>query len=122
MVLKFNGVAMPIPKQGGFSISKNKIWSRNAGRNDAGSMVGTIIAVKKKIEIEWPPLTTDQVHLIDSIVSDPDNPFVPVEYTDEAGNVTEITGYFGDVSYPVYSMNAAGKQIISGVKLSGIEQ
>lgn len=122
MTLKFNGIDMPIPKINGFKISKNKIWSRNTGRNDYGSMVGSIIAIKNKVEIEWPPLSNSEVAAIDDVVSDVDNPFVPIEYTNERGEVTTITAYFGDVTYPVYSMNAQGKMIINGVKISGIEQ
>lgn len=122
MVLKFNNVDLPCPKQGGFTITKSKIWSGNMGRNDNGEMVGTIKAVKRKIEIEWPLLAPEQIQMIDNIVSNPKEPFVPIEYTDECGNTTRITGYFEDVSYPVYSLNVLGKQVMTGVKVSGIER
>lgn len=113
---------MPIPKLSGFTITKNKVWSRNAGRNDNADMVGTIIAIKRKIQIEWPPLSSDEVATIDSVVSNINNPFVEVQYTDETNNTTTITAYFGDATYPVYTMNANGNMILSGVKVDGIEQ
>ena len=122
MILEFNGVAMPIPKIGGFNISKNKIWSKNAGRNDLGDMVGTILAIKYKVEIEWPPLSTDQVALIDDIVSDINTPYTTVKFTNERGVVAEIMAYFGDATYPVYGTNIYGKQIMTGVKIDGVQQ
>ena len=122
MTLEFNGIAMPIPKAEGFTIGKNKIWSKNAGRNDLGTMVGTILAIKYKVEIEWPPLDTKQIELIDNIVSDINNPFTQIRFTNERGEVTEITAYFGDATYPVYGTNIYGKQIMTGVKIDGIQQ
>lgn len=113
---------MPTPKIEGFNISKNKIWSKNAGRNDLGDMVGTIIAIKYKVEIEWPPLTTTQIALIDDIVSDINNPYTSVKFTNERGEITEITAYFGDATYPIYGTNIYGKQIMNGVKIDGIQQ
>lgn len=122
MVLEFNGIKMPTPKQNGFQISYNKIWSRNTGRNDNGDMVGTIIAIKKKVEIEWAVLTTSEIETINSVVNDISNPFTSVKYTDDKGKTTEITAYFGDLAVPIYSFNANGKQIMTGVKLSSVEK
>lgn len=122
-LLKFNGIEMPSPKSNGLTISRNKIWSKNTGRNSLGNMVGTIIAIKNSVEITWPPLTTEEIVLIDSVVSDIDNPFTTIEYLDATGNMTTITAYFSDVSYPILSTNISdGKQIMDGVQLSGIQQ
>lgn len=38
-------------------------------------MVGTIVALKDKIELQLPPLTGEQALLLDNVVSDVDNPF-----------------------------------------------
>lgn len=121
-VLKFDGIEMPTPKFNGFKISKNKIWSKNTGRNGNGDMVGTIIAVKRKVEITWPILEAGQISLIDNIVSNPNTPYHQVQYTDESGNVTEITAYFNDASYPILSVNLNGKQLLEGVGINGIEK
>lgn len=120
--LKFNGIDMPVPKQNGFKITKNKIWSANTKRNDNGGMVGTIIAIKRKIEIEWAVLTPEQVKRIDDVVSDASMPFTSISYRDEQGGTTEMTAYFGDPTYPIYSLNVNGKQLLTGVKVNGIEQ
>lgn len=113
---------MPTPKIDGFKISKNKIWSDNTRRNDRGNMVGTLIAVKDKLQIEWPPLTGAQCNYIDSIVSDVNYPFVGVKYTNLSGNVTQINAYFGDVTYPVYGLNINGKIVCKGVAVNAIQQ
>lgn len=42
---------MPTPKYDGLTIGRNKIWSKNTGRNCVGDMVGTIIRIKNTIEI-----------------------------------------------------------------------
>ena len=119
--LTIHGVEMPTPMHKGVKISTNKVWSANTGRTSTGKMVGTIVAVKAKLEIKWPPLTEDQVALIEAAVSDRENPFVPVSYTDMAGNTVTKTMYFGDVSYSQYSW-AGGLRYITDVAVSAIEQ
>ena len=96
MTLKINGTTVPSPSANGFTVSKNKIWSRNTGRNSQGDMVGTIIAIKTSVDITWNVLSPSEVALIDSLVS--------------------------DVSYPIYGTNMYGEKIITGTQLSGIEQ
>ena len=122
MLLKFNGKTIPNPS--GFTISKNKIWSENTRRNDLGDMVGTIIAIKRKVEITWNYLTSEQIALIDSVVSDISKPFTTVEYTDDTKypvSTTTINAYFGDGVYPIHDrINGVAK--FTGIKVSGIEK
>ena len=120
-VLKINGVTMPTPKHNGVTYSENKIWSTNTGRNMSGEMVGTIVAIKKKVEIEFPVLTPSQVNLINTQVSSKSNPFVPVEITSPMGDTKTFTCYFGDLAYPVYGL-IKGKYCVNGFKLDGIEK
>lgn len=122
-ILKFNGIEMPAPKYNGLTITHSKIWSKNTGRNSLGDMVGTIIAIKKTVDITWPPLTTQQIALIDGVVSDINNPFTTIEYLSPTGEMTTITAYFSDAPYPILSTNFGnGKQIMDGVQISGIQQ
>ena len=46
--ITIGGVAMPEPKLNGLKISRNKIWSKNAGRGADGTMTGDIIGLKWK--------------------------------------------------------------------------
>ena len=119
--LYINSKKMPTPALGGVVISREKIWSANTGRTAAGKMVGTVVAVKTTIKIKWPPLTPDQVAVIESAVSDGDNPFVPVKFTDATGVTVTKTMYFGTPTYTVYSW-ANGRQYLRDVSVTGIEQ
>ena len=120
-VLKINGVTMPTPKHNGVSYSENKIWSTNTGRNMNGEMVGTIVAIKKKVEIEFPVLTPNEVKLINTQVSSKGNPYVPIEITSPMGGTERFTCYFGDLVYPVYGL-IKGEYCVNGFKLDGIEK
>ena len=119
--LYINGKKMPTPALEGVVISREKIWSANTGRTAAGKMVGTVVAVKTTIKIKWPPLTPAQVAVIESAVSDGDNPFVPVKFTDATGVTVTKTMYFGTPTYTVYSW-ANGRQYLRDVSVTGTEQ
>lgn len=122
-VLWINGVEMPTPKIGGITISKNKIWSKNTGRNNQGEMVGDIIAIKRKVEIEWGILSPEHMSKIDTQVSRVDLPYITVRYLDEKGSITEIRAYTGDISYPLQSNKYGGNNLrATGVKVSLIEK
>ena len=117
--LYINNVQMPDPALEGITISKEKIWSSNAGRTTSGKMVGTVVAVKTTLKIKWPPLSPDQVAVIENAVSG--GAFVPVRFTDATGATVSKTMYFGTPSYTVYSW-ADGAQYIKDVTVDGIEQ
>lgn len=119
--LVINGVAMPDPALEGVTISTEKVWSANTGRTASGKMVGSIVATKTTIKIKWPVLTPAQVNTIESAVSDPEHPFVPVQYTDMCGNRVSRTVYFGTPTYTVYSW-ADGLRLVKDTSVDGIEQ
>ena len=119
--LYVNGVALPTPALQGVTITHNKVWSSDTGRTASGKMVGTIVAVKRKLSIKWPPLTEQQVALIQSAVNNPDNPFVPVRYRDATGQEVTCTMYFGDPSYTQYSWSEGIRRVLD-VTVDAIEQ
>ena len=120
-VLKINGKTMPTPKHNGVTIRENKFWSTNTRRSINGEMQGTIIAIKKKAEIEFPLLTPTQVDLINNEVSNVSKPFIPVEITYPSGGTKTFNAYCGDVAYPVYGL-VKGKYCVVGFKLDLIEK
>ena len=120
-VLKINGKTMPTPKHNGVTISENKIWSTNTGRSMNGEMQGTIIAIKKKAEIEFPLLTPSQVDLINNEVSNISKPFIPVEITYPTGGTKTFNAYAGDIAHPVYGL-VKGVHCVVGFKLDLIER
>lgn len=119
--LYINNTKMPTPALEGLTISSEKIWSANTGRTSSGKMAGTIVAIKTTVSIKWPPLTMAEVAVIEAAVSDKDNPFVTMKYTDMTGKTVEKTMYFGTPSYTVYSW-ANGLQIIKDISVDGIER
>ena len=116
-----DGVQLPTPALDGLTITTNKIWSANTGRlENTGEMAGTIVAMKRKIEIKWPILTMEKVKIIEDAVSSM-TPFHTLKYTDMTGQIVEITAYFGDPSYVLYSYSQ-GVQFVRDVAVSAIEK
>lgn len=118
-----SGVEFPIAYDG-YKLSREKIWSSNTGRNNAGKMVGTILAIKNKVEIALVPLTPAQAKVIDDVVSDIDHPFQTATVLFVDGTQKEMTVYTGDVSYAWLSRAIGSNRdgLITGVTLSLIEQ
>ena len=75
--LIINGVTMPEPKQGGLSISKEKIWSKNTGRGADGTMNGDVVARKFTLKVEWPILSDAQAEVVDKAI---DPAYVKVKF------------------------------------------
>lgn len=120
--LYVNDVMLPTPMLGGLVMTTNKIWSANTGRLEStGEMAGTIVAIKRKVEIKWPPLSMEEVAVIEAAVSDPSTPFSVLRYTDMQGKATTMQVYFGDPTYTIYSYSP-GVQRIEGVSVSAIER
>lgn len=117
--LIINNVTMPTPKLDGLKINREKIWSSNTGRAANGETIGDIVAIKYKLQIEWPPLTREQVAVIDAAVT---SAFFTVSFLDPATNAAKtITCYAGTPVYPVYSYHS-GVKTYAGVTVSLIEK
>lgn len=120
--LTIDGVAMPAPKApGGMKIKEEKIWSKNTGRTAAATMVGTILAIKRTVDISWPPLTVEQVGIIEAAVSDRARPFSLMSYTDQTGIRYTMNVYFGTPSYTCFNW-VNGQWEVADVAVSAIEQ
>lgn len=123
-VLWFNGIEMPDPALNGITITKEKIWSKNAGRGTAGKMMGDIVAVKYKIQIKWPILSQEETALVDGVLSDESKPFFDMKFKDpksKTGNYVTKTVYAGTPTYPVYSY-VDGLPRYVGVAVDLVEQ
>lgn len=97
--LTVDGVELPPPKVRGLKITPEKVWSANAGRTGSAEMVGTIVAIKHKLEIAWPPLTAAQADVIEGVASDVEHPFRSLSYTTVTGQTGTIIVYFGSPTY-----------------------
>lgn len=115
------GVTFPVAYNG-YTYSRNKIWSKNTGRNDYGEMVGTIIALKDKVELELPPLTGEQAKMLDDVVSNVDNPYPTATVLFLGGDSKTLTIYTGDITYPFMTRGLNEDGLIVGATLSLIEK
>lgn len=116
-----DGVQLPTPAVDGVTITSNKEWSKNAGRlEQTGSMAGTITAIKRKIEITWPPITMAQAQIIENAVTNL-TAFHTVRFCDMAGQDVTMTAYFGTPTYTQHSYGE-GNQWVSDVSVSAVEQ
>nr|DAH68227.1 MAG TPA: hypothetical protein [Bacteriophage sp.] len=119
--LIINGVEFPVAYNG-YTYTRAKVWSKNTGRNDYAEMVGTIVGIKDKIEIQLPPLTGEQAKMLDDVVSDINNPFPTAKVLFLGGQQKEMTIYTGDVTYPFLTRAKNEDGLIVGAKLSVIEK
>lgn len=115
------GVRFPVAYNG-YTYTRAKVWSKNTGRNDYAEMVGTIVGIKDKIEIQLPPLTGEQAKVLDDVVSDIDNPYPTAQVLFLGGTQKEMTIYTGDVTYPYLTRVKNEDGLIVGAKLSLIQK
>lgn len=115
-MLKINGVEVATPKK--FKLTISDIDGKSK-RNTKAQMLRDRIAVKRKLECEWPPLTSSQISQILDAVSDV---FFNVTYIDpKEGEVTK-TCYVGDRSTTLMYEFINGEYLWSGLSFSIIEQ
>lgn len=82
-------------------------------------MIGDIVGIKYKLQLEWPPLSRAQATVVDNAVTPA---FFNVTFLDPGSN-TRITRtfYAGTPTYPVYSY-VDGVNTYSGVSVDLIEK
>lgn len=96
-MLKINGVQIATPKTFKVDISD---LDGEAGRNARGNLIRDRVAVKRKLECEWPPLKDNEISAVLQAVK---NEFFQVSYPDPmTGSVQTKTFYVGDRSAPMY--------------------
>lgn len=118
--LVIGGVTMPPLKAEGLVITKEKIWASNTGRAANGETIGDLVAIKYKLECEWPAsISREDVAKIDEAISPA---FFSVTFLDPGSN-TRVTKtfYAGTPTYPVYSY-ANGLPTYNGVAVNLIEK
>ena len=80
------------------------------------------MAIKNKIEVVLRPITPEEAEIIDTIISDIDNPFKTAKILYLDGTQKNITIYTGDVTYEWLSGAIGDKGLIKGISFSCIEQ
>ena len=115
-ILTINGVEVKDPKS--LQVEIQDI-DKESERNANGTMVRTRVATKRKISVEWSPLSNSEISKILKAMS---NVFFTVKYTDPMeGKAITKTFYVGDSSAPVYSI-ANGRVIFKSFSANFIEK
>ena len=116
-MLKINGVQIATPKTFKVDISD---LDGEAGRNARGNLIRDRVAVKRKLECEWPPLKNNEISAILQAVK---NEFFQVTYPDPmTGNNQTKTFYVGDRSAPALYQDSNGQMLWQGLSMNLIER
>lgn len=120
--LIIDGVEIPF-KYDGYKLGKEKIWSTNTGRNNNGDMVGTIIALKRKIEGTLVPIEPRIAAILDEKLASKTE-FMECQYLDVDGIMKPLIGYISNVEYPFLGTNldGHGRTLIRDVRVAVIEK
>jgi len=104
-MLKVNGVVVATPSSFKVTISD---LDGESNRNAKGELIRDRVAVKRRLECEWPPLKMNEVSTLLKSVKDV---YFTVEYPDPMeGTFITKTFYVGDRTSPVYRIK--GNEIL----------
>ncbi len=109
------------PKIEGVTFSSEKIWSKKTGRTTSNKMVGSIKAIKKSIDIEFPPFKSEEIKAIEGIVSNKNLPFFKCVIHDGEKVIFSGMVYSDTPSYKLYS-TLNNFRVYTGYKVQLIEQ
>ena len=109
------GTTLPMPVK--IESSEELIWSSNTGRSTSGEMIGTVIAGKKTVEIEWGVLSASEVMIIQQALS---AGFFSFQFYD--GTNVSITVYRGTIKKEHLGYIGDGKYYYKSVTASVIQK
>ncbi|WP_294186341.1 DUF6711 family protein [uncultured Clostridium sp.] len=114
-MISINGVQIATPKTYEVTVSD---LDGESNRNAKGELIRDRIAVKRKLNLEWRPLTQTEIQTLLNSVSDV---FFTVTFPDpELGMITK-TMYVGDRTAPAYQY-VNGEVKWQGLKMNFIEK
>lgn len=114
-MLSINGVAIATPSVYEITIQD---LDGESNRNANGDLVRDRITVKRKINLEWPPLSQGEIATLLNAVS---SVFFTVTFPDPQLGLITKTMYVGDRTAPAYSY-VNGKAKWQGLKMNFIEK
>lgn len=115
-MLRINGVAVTAPKTFQVTISD---LDGETHRNARGQMIRDRIAVKRRLECEWPALNDSQISTLLKAVQ---NEFFQVRYPDPmTGNNQTKTFYVGDRTSPMYR-KVGNSHLWEGLSMNLVER
>lgn len=114
-MIRINGVDIATPKTYEATVSD---LDGESNRNANGDLIRDRIAVKRKINLEWGPLTQVETQTLLSAVS---SVFFTVTFPDPQQGMITKTMYVGDRTAPAYSY-INGQVKWQGLKMNFIEK
>jgi hypothetical protein len=116
-MLKINGTEITAPKTYQATISD---IDGETNRNANGDLLRDRIATKRKLELEWGPLSQQEISTLLQSVSDV---FFEVAFLDPMDGQKTCTMYVGDRSSPAYTYDSvSGEMRWKGLKMNFIEK
>nr|WP_084767074.1 DUF6711 family protein [Clostridium nigeriense] len=115
ILIKINGVDIATPKTYEATVTD---LDGETNRNANGEMIRDRIAVKRKLNLEWGPLTQAEIQTLLSAVS---SVFFTVTFPDPMSGMVTKTMYVGDRTAPAYSF-INGEIKWQGLKMNFIEK
>lgn len=122
IVTKASGITVNLPTPETVNWSINDLDSENgSGRADEGTMFRDRVAVKRKLEVSWPPLSKADMSSLLKAVEDI---FFTLSYPDAyTGAMRSMTCYVGDRSVPMLRYDeGTGDWVWGNVSINFIEQ
>ena len=114
-MISINGVAIATPKTFEATVSD---LDGESNRNANGELIRDRIAVKRKLNLEWGPLTQSETQTLLNSVS---SVFFTVTFPDPMSGVVTKTMYVGDRTAPAYQC-INGEVKWQGLKMNFIEK
>ena len=114
-MISINGVQIATPKTYEATVSD---LDGESNRNANGELIRDRIAVKRKLNLEWGPLTQAEIQTLLSAVS---SVFFTVTFPDPMSGMVTKTMYVGDRTAPAYSF-INGQVKWQGLKMNFIEK
>lgn len=118
-ILTAGSVSLPDPKSIEWTIS-DMDSENGTGRNQLGELFRDRIAVKRKLSVEWAPLSNAEMSRLLNAVS---GVFFTLTYPDaQTGAMRTMTAYVSDRTAPVLRYYGASKYMWNGVSMSFVEK
>lgn len=119
-VTKNNGAVVTLPTPAELKWSISDLDGDSSGRNQSGDLFRDRVAVKRKIECSWLPMSAANMAALLSAVS---APFFKLTYPDAlTGTNRTITCYVGDRSAPVMRPETDGTWLWGEMSMNFIER
>ena len=116
-MISINGVAIATPKTYEAAVTD---LDGESNRNANGELIRDRIAVKRKLNLEWGPLTQSEIQTLLSAVS---SVFFTVTFPDPQSGMITKTMYVGDRTAPAYMYDEKAKEVKwQGLKMNFIEK